>query len=1603
MAFLPHVLASSPGIRRFLVVRIIVGLLVLLAVVSAVAWWAIVRPAQLERAHAETELAGRQIEARIGALANEIEWLLTAVRDWGRSGALSAQQPEQVARLIVPILRHRLQITQARLVDGAGTEVLLGRADDADGWLLRLRTPGQTDTEVVVHLNAEGLPRSQETRARSSDTPGRGSEPADTEAYSAGGIHWGAAYADAGHSYPGIRASIRWTGPDTSATEAGATTFSLDLLLTELSDRLAWNRQGYAAILDAEQRVLGLVQAAPDPSGAPAPPPPAASTPWLRQPGELGLEPLALAFKQWSVAGYPARAEVLRQGDALWVPHFQPVALRNQQWVVATLTDASEYQLVTRRELASIGTVMLAFVLLAVLAGLRTGGRLSRLIGALVHRSERIGQLQLEPEAPLHAPVREIRQLLEAQEHMRHLLRAATRGLEQKVQERTAEQQAASRKLMDLSREQDLLLRHLQVGIAYTEGGRIVHANPRLAQMFGFTEVEEILGRALPSFVEDEEDGNRLTQDALAMLHQGRIFSCEWRARRQNDGQVFDAYARAQSIQRPDENLGQGSSIWMIDDISESKKARDALQDSEAYNKVLFQESHIPIVVMDPQTYTISDCNMAAVRIYGCDTREDVLGKSPADFSAPLQYDGTPSAEGLRSMRESYNAQAGPLSFQWRHRRPDGSDWDAVVHLVRIRFRERTLLQFTLDDVTAERAAQQRLAEMSAFLQSMIDHMPNAVFYKGEDTRLLGCNRVFEQMFGVQRNNFVGRRLDELDFAAPQLLAAMQREDEMLVASAGHAERELRMRFADGQVHHTLYSASGFRKRDGSAAGMVGVIVDVEPLKRVERALSEANAEQLAIFDSASMGICLVRDSVIRRCNRSLEDIFGYGEGEMVGQSTRVWYASDAQFEEGRSMAHSRMGRDRHNRNDLQLQRKDGSSFWCRLSGGYIDDAHPERGSVWMLEDVTEEIEAAEALREAKHQAEEATKAKSMFLANMSHEIRTPMNSIIGMSYLALRTQLNDKQRDYITKVHAAGASLLGIINDVLDFSKVESGKLELERTAFRFDDVLDVISSQVAQKAYDKGLELFFDTAREVPQHLIGDPLRLGQVMTNLISNAIKFTERGQISVTVRVLERGADNVRLQVAVRDTGIGMSDEQARKLFQAFTQADGSNTRKYGGTGLGLSISKSLVQLMGGSIAVESAPGQGALFWFTANFGIGVAPTPATLTKPLTSGLFAGMHALVVDDNTDLREILGTQMQDIGFHVETAESGLQALDILQARAATPSSHPFDVLLVDWKMPGLDGIETVRRIRAMRNPLHIIMATAYGQQEMRLKAEQAGVDVFLVKPVSQSALVDALVRAFVPPLEAASAGMGPTPPGGQLQGRRVLVADDNEVDLQAVAALLRQAGADVDTAHNGQQAVEMALEGAGYDAILMDLQMPQLDGIEATVRLRADPRMAPLPIIGMASENLTDERRRALDAGMVEHLAKPLDPAALLWVVARRTAHREQANVTQETPTSPASQIAEQSSLIHSGLVLPPSHEPPPLGADEIAAHVRRMTQLLSGGDAEAVDYLRAHTPMWRRLLGDTGLVNFERTLEEFDFDEALQQLQSARNASSTDMQ
>ena len=536
------------------------------------------------------------------------------------------------------------------------------------------------------------------------------------------------------------------------------------------------------------------------------------------------------------------------------------------------------------------------------------------------------------------------------------------------------------------------------------------------------------------------------------------------------------------------------------------------------------------------------------------------------------------------------------------------------------------------------------------------------------------------------------------------------------------------------------------------------------------------------------------------------------------------------------------------------------------------------------LEAQTAELtQSQQELARAKQKAEDATEMKSMFLANMSHEIRTPMNAIIGLSHLALKTPMTTKQRDYISKVHMAGTSLLSVVNDILDFSKIEAGKLDIESTDFQLDEVINSVTTLTAQKAHDKGLEFLAHLSPAIPECLRGDPLRLSQILTNLVNNAVKFTEHGEIRLKVELLEQTADKVQLKFSVSDTGIGMTPEQSVKLFQPFTQADMSTTRKHGGTGLGLSISRRLVELMDGTIWVESEPGVGSRFFFTVRLELGAARA----SRKIVPEQLARLRVLVVDDNTAAREILSEALGALTPQVEAVGSGAEALARLEKQDKT---SPYDLVFMDWRMPEMDGLQATRRIRQEANLQKqpaIVMVTAFGRDEVREEAEKIGIEGFLVKPVTKSMLVDTLVTIFAPKTDeiveqGAALESNPT----LFQGVRILLAEDNEINQQIAVELLESVGAQVTVAHNGREVVELYRKNpAAFDLVLMDLQMPEMDGLDATALLRAETSAAKLPIIAMTANATVEERQRCLAGGMDDHVAKPIDPERLFAAIKR----------------------------------------------------------------------------------------------------------------------
>ena len=532
----------------------------------------------------------------------------------------------------------------------------------------------------------------------------------------------------------------------------------------------------------------------------------------------------------------------------------------------------------------------------------------------------------------------------------------------------------------------------------------------------------------------------------------------------------------------------------------------------------------------------------------------------------------------------------------------------------------------------------------------------------------------------------------------------------------------------------------------------------------------------------------------------------------------------------------------------------------------------------------------------ARTLAEDATRAKSMFLANMSHEIRTPMNAILGMAYLTLKTELSARQHDYVSKIHNAARSLLGIINDILDFSKVEAGKLVLEEGRFRIEDVAGNALSLLRQRAHEKDIELLFDVTE--PRllgeggALMGDALRLGQVLSNLLSNAVKFTHRGHVKLTIDLESRDDATETLRFTVSDTGIGMTPEQIGRLFQEFTQADGSTTRRYGGTGLGLTIAKRIVELMGGAIRVESASGVGSSFIFTAKFPLTVPPAPPSPPLPRA----AQMRVLVVDDQPDARLALADLLGALGVGSE-APGGIDQADdgdtaLAQVEQADAEERPYDLLLIDWVMPRLDGAGVLRalaerreRSAAARTPLPVIVS-AYDSEVMHRSAEELGARHFVAKPVLPESLRD-LIKWLAGEDTAPFAHAGNSAVTTDLSGLRVLLVEDNPINQQLAFELIESQNGEVHVAANGEEAIARirAHPSDHYAVVLMDLQMPVMDGYEATRLLRLDHRYVNLPIVAVSAHAMDDERERCLVLGMNAHISKPFEPELLYATLAQ----------------------------------------------------------------------------------------------------------------------
>ncbi len=657
---------------------------------------------------------------------------------------------------------------------------------------------------------------------------------------------------------------------------------------------------------------------------------------------------------------------------------------------------------------------------------------------------------------------------------------------------------------------------------------------------------------------------------------------------------------------------------------------------------------------------------------------------------------------------------------------------------------------------------------------------------------------------------------------------------------------------------------------DGDSRKVVVTHTDITDRKQAEEKLQLFSKEQAAIFDSVTSGIVLIKDSVIVNCNRKLEAVFGYATGQLIGKSTRCWFVDDATYERNCKVIEG----THFHRVEIQLIRMDGSLFWARLSGQVLDSKYPALGIVAIIDDITPEHEARKALLKAKEMAEDATRITSEFLTNMSHGIRTPMNGVLGMLDLLRETDMTPIQLDWLETAHSSGEILREIINNILDLSKLQAGKVEIEQVNFNLVDLVNDVCAAMIRQAHVKGLELNCFLPDSIPIRWRGDPLRIRQVLTNLIDNAVKFTERGEVSVRVIAsISGGTDELRLEV--HDTGIGMSPALQLQLFEFFSQTDGTLLGRFDGSGLGLFISKKLVELMGGNIGVSSVKGLGSIFWIT----LPMVPSEGIEVEKLFYD-FSGKVILVIDDNTTNRNLLSTYLSRWGLQVRTFDNARSAL--MQLQTAAINGLVYDLILLNMNMSAMDGLTFAKQLAEIpalkKIPIIVLIS---GDQLAFSEYQGTGIVQCLLNPVRELQLFDAMSNALQGSLPAIQKVEKTELEIPSYKTKKVLLVEDNKINQKVIIAMLSQYDIDPDLAENGQLALDQ-LSKSVYDLILMDCQMPVMDGYIATRELRlleARQGLPHQPVIALTADAMKGDREKCLAAGMDDYLVKPIDTELL----------------------------------------------------------------------------------------------------------------------------
>ena len=758
----------------------------------------------------------------------------------------------------------------------------------------------------------------------------------------------------------------------------------------------------------------------------------------------------------------------------------------------------------------------------------------------------------------------------------------------------------------------------------------------------------------------------------------------------------------------------------------------------------------------------------------------------------------------------------------------------------------------------------------SVYLRALIESNPLAIVVLREDGSIVDCNAAFGKLFGYGREEVILRRLDELIVPEEERAAATALTDRARDGEEVHAE----VRRVHKEGHYVEVALHGVEVRvEGEHSGVFAIYEDISERKLAEQELQRSESRSRTLFEHVPDPIFIFdkANNHFLDCNTAVERIYGYTRDELKGMTPYDLHPPEDYMKVHENIAVANVDAP----NTYVHLTKDGRKMDVEI----LSDDIEWRGKLaWIsiVRDITERRRALAELSAAKASAEEATAAKSVFLANMSHEIRTPMNAIIGMTDLALDTSLDNEQREYLQTVRDASESLLSLIDDILDFSKIEAGKLQLEPLDFRLRDCVENAVKTLAVRAEEKDLELAIDFSSDVPDAVVGDPVRLRQIVVNLVGNAIKFTEAGEIEIQSRVDgdtgDKADDQIALHFSVRDTGIGIAEENLAAIFESFSQADVSTTRKFGGTGLGLAISSQLADRMGGRMWVESTEGVGTTFHFIVRFG--VQDEPADIAHARVDAELAGVSALVVDDNDTNRRIFGETLKNWGMQTAAAAGAEEAIKLLTE--AHEAGTPYRVVLLDGRMPGVDGFQLAEKIiNDGRLDPALMMLTSAGAPGDAAKCRELGIQSYLTKPVPQTDLWDALCTILG---EAEAPKPDLVTQHSLREARRnvrVLLAEDNPVNVKLATRLLEKRGHDVVVAGNGEEAVELLESDGPFDVVLMDVQMPVMDGFEATAAIRKAEVDTDrhLRIVGVTAHAMEGDMQRCLDAGMDGYLSKP----------------------------------------------------------------------------------------------------------------------------------